>query len=93
MDNLFADLTSSLWHLVQPVLAASAPFLTGIFLAWILNPAVEQLSPKLGTGRAILVTYTLLFAALAALASGFAVLILGALPTDGIESTVQLVMD
>ncbi len=93
MDNLFSDLASSLWSLLQPFLAAVSPLLTGITLAWILNPAVSRLTPRLGTGRAILVTYTLLFTGLSALAAGFAVLILGALPTDGIESTVRLIMD
>ena len=93
MENLFADLIASLWLLIRPVLSAAAPLLTGITLAWTLNPAVDRLSPRLGTGKAILVTYVLLFAALTALAASFAVLILGALPTDGVENTAHLIMD
>lgn len=93
MNNFFTDLLSALWQLVQPILTALSPLLTGIVLAWILDPAVSRLSPKLGTGRAILVTYFLLFSSLSALAAGFIVLILGALPTGGLESTLHLVLD
>ena len=93
MDNLFADLISSLWHILRPVLSAASPLFIGITIAWLLNPAVDRFTPKLGTGHAILVTYTLLFAALAAFAGSFTVLILGALPTEGIEATLQLIVD
>ena len=93
MENLFADLISSLWNLCRPVLAAASPLLIGITIAWLLNPAVDCFTPKLGTGRAILAAYTLLFAVLAAFAAGFTVLILGALPTEGIEATLQLILD
>lgn len=89
MDNLLTDLTSSVLNFIQPFLAAAAPLLIGIILAWFLNPAVSRLTPRLGTGYAILITYTLLFSVLAALAAGFAVLILGALPTEGIENTLH----
>ena len=93
MDNLFTDLISSLWHLLRPVLAAGSPLFIGIIIAWLLNPAVDRLTSKLGTGRAILATYVLLFAALAAFAASFTVLILGSLPTEGIEATLLLILD
>ena len=93
MENIFYDLTSALWQLIQPLLTALSPLLLGIALAWILNPAAERLTPALGAGRAILATYLLLFAFLASLTAGFVILILGALPTGGMESTIRLILD
>lgn len=93
MENIFYDLLSSLWQLIAPLLTALSPLLLGISLAWFLNPAAERLTPVLGPGRAILATYLLLFAFLASLAAGFIILILGALPTGGIESTLRLITE
>ena len=93
MENIFYDLTAALWQLLQPVLSALTPLLIGLVLAYLLHPVVNWLRPRLGTGWAILVTYIALFASLAALAGGFVVLILGALPTGGLQETIQLVME
>jgi len=91
MENIFYDLGLAVWSLVQPLASAFAPLLTGLFLAYLLYPAVKYLTPKTGVLTAILLTYLLLFSSLAALAGGFAVLILGALPTDGLSETAAAI--
>ncbi len=91
MENIFYDLGLAVWSLVRPLISALSPLLTGLFLAYLLYPAVKYLTPKTGTLAAILLTYLLLFASLAGLAGGFAVLILGALPTDGLSETAAAI--
>lgn len=93
MENIFADLGAAFWQIFRPVLSALSPLVIGLLLAYLLHPAVDWLRPKLGTGLSLLCTYITLFSALTALAGGFVVLIVGSLPTGGLEATVGAVTD
>ncbi len=92
MDNLFFDLITSLSRLVAPVFSALSPLIIGLILAYLLNPAVSWFESKIKSRvLAILITYVLVIGALAALIYGFVALIVGALPSGGIDYTLQLV--
>lgn len=107
MDNFFLDILGGLWQIVALALRALSPLTIGLVLAYLLNPAVEwvrlkisgssdeallQESPK-GRSVSILITYTAVLAILLLLIYAFAVLILGALPSGGIEATAAGVYD
>ena len=92
MDNLFLDLTTSLLNLIKPLFSALSPLITGLIIAYLLNPVVNWFEKKLRSrGLAILITYVLAIASVATLLYGFVVLIAGALPQGGLSSTLQLI--
>lgn len=94
MDNLFIDLTTSLLNLIRPLIAALSPLITGLIIAYLLNPVVSWFEKKLHSrGFSILITYILAAASAAALVCGFVVLIIGALPKGGPGLTLQLIKD
>ena len=57
MDNIFAELAAWLGSLAVTVLSALSPLISGLILAYLLNPAVDWLGPRLGRGWAIVITY------------------------------------
>lgn len=107
MDYILVDFLGSVWQLAHTLLKALSPLLTGLILAYLLNPAVEWVrsiifknsekalayeSPK-GRVAAIFITYTAVFLLLLVLIYAFVILILGALPSGGLEETAQKVYD
>ena len=92
MDNIFAELAAWLESLAGTVLSALSPLIIGLILAYLLNPAVDWLGPRLGRGWAIFITYITLGLLLAGMIYGFIILILGALPTGSWQETVNLVI-
>ena len=92
MDNIFAELAAWLGSLAGTVLSALSPLIIGLILAYLLNPAVDWLGPRLGRGWAIFITYITLGLLLAGMIYGFIILILGALPTGSWQETVNLVI-
>lgn len=81
MENLFLDLITSLLNLAKPVISAFSPLITGLILAYILNPAVVWFEGRLKSrGAAVLITFITVAAILSGLIYGFIVLIVGALP-------------
>lgn len=91
MENLFVELAAALWQVLAAILSALSPLLIGLILAYLLDPLVTWLRPKLGSGWAIAVTYISLSLTLFALLGGFVVLILGNLPSGGWQETVQTI--
>jgi predicted PurR-regulated permease PerM len=93
MNNIFQDFFTIIWQLIAPLISAFSPLLIGLALAYFLRPAVDWLSPKVGSVKAILLTYFAFFSAAAALTGGFVILILGALPTGNLHDTITLIAD
>ena len=107
MDNFFLDILSGFWQVIAVIFHALSPLIIGLVLAYLFNPAVEwvrfkiagnpteplpQETPK-GRGAAIFITYTAVLMILLLIIYAFVVLILGALPSGGIEETAANVYD
>ena len=107
MDNFFLDILSGFWQVIAVNFHALSPLIIGLVLAYLFNPAVEwvrfkiagnpteplpQETPK-GRGAAIFITYTAVLMILLLIIYAFVVLILGALPSGGIEETAANVYD
>lgn len=107
MDNFFLDILSGFWQVIAVIFHALSPLMIGLVLAYLFNPAVEwvrfkiagsppqplpQETPK-GRGAAIFITYTAVLMILLLIIYAFVVLILGALPSGGIEETAANVYD
>lgn len=107
MDNFFLDILSGFWQIIAVIFHALSPLMIGLVLAYLFNPAVEwvrfkiagspteplpQETPK-GRGAAIFITYTAVLMILLLIIYAFVVLILGALPSGGIEETAANVYD
>ena len=92
MDNIFTEFISWLSSLAGAVLSALSPLFIGLILAYLLNPAVDWLKPKVGVRWAIFITYITLIASVSAILYGFIILITGALPTGSWQETVNSVI-
>ena len=93
MENLFLDIVISLLNLVRPVISAFSPLITGLVLAYLLNPVVVWFEVRMRSRKlAVLITLLLFFAALTGLLYGFIVLIIGALPSD-LSATAEMVRE
>ena len=94
MENLFLDIIISFLNLAKPVFSALAPLITGLVLAYLLNPAVAWFEPRLRSrGAAVLITFVIVAATLSGLIYGFIVLILGALPQGSPGAIISTVRD
>ena len=94
MENLFLDIIISFLNLAKPVVSAFAPLITGLVLAYLLNPAVAWFETSLRSrGAAVLVTFIIVAAMLSGLIYGFIVLILGALPQGSPGAIISTVRD
>jgi len=93
MENLFFDLTISIFNLIKPVLSALAPLLTGLTLAYLLNPVVIWFERKVKSrSLAILAAYAVVAALICILIYAFILLITGTMPRNpGI--TLQIIKD
>lgn len=107
MDNFFYDIIASLWQIMAVVFRALSPLIIGLLIAYLLNPAVEWVGQKITGGPqgflssrrpkgrviAILITYTSALGLIFLIIYAFVVLILGALPSGGIQQTAEKVYD
>ena len=107
MDNFFLDILSGFWQIIAVIFHALSPLMIGLVLAYLFNPAVEWVRFKIagspteplpqeipkGRGAAIFITYTAVLMILLLIIYAFVVLILGALPSGGIEETAANVYD
>lgn len=105
MSNVFFDLGSQLWQILEIVLEAFSSLIIGLILAYILNGPVEWvrtrifrteksdsyiLEPK-GRVTAIIITYLILFLFFFGIVYAFLILILGALPSGNLYDTLRQV--
>lgn len=106
MYNFFIDFFSSLWAVLAATLRAAAPLIIGLVLAYLMNTPVEWVRSKIsgpqyilssqspkGRGYAILITYAAVSLIIIAILYAFSVLILGALPSGGINDTVSKISE
>ncbi|MBQ4649528.1 MAG: AI-2E family transporter [Firmicutes bacterium] len=92
MDNIFLDLTTALINLIRPLFSAFSPLITGLIIAYLLNPVVSWFEKRLHSrGFSILITYILSALSVTAILCGFVILIIGALPQGGINTTLHLI--
>ena len=92
MDNFIFETGRAAAELSGVVFKAFSPLIIGLIIAYLLNPAVNWFEERLKSrALSILISYCLTSACLAGLLYGFVVLILGALPSGGLESTADLV--
>lgn len=91
MENIFADAAVFLYEPFKAVLGAFSPVFIGLALSYILSPVVDWLSRHMKRGWAILTTYLSVLLGIAGLLYGFIVLIVGSLPSGGIEETFEAV--
>ncbi len=107
MDNFFLELAKGLGHLAAVILKAASPLIIGLTLAYLFNHPVEWVRCKLtgstygqawgerpkGRVPAMIITYTLIFIIILVFIYAFVILILGALPSGGIEETARSVYE
>ncbi|MCI7619590.1 MAG: AI-2E family transporter [Firmicutes bacterium] len=92
MDNFLFETVSALTGILGTAAKAFSPLIIGLIIAYLLNPAVSWFEERLKSRvLSIFITYCLTAAGLSGLLYGFVVLILGALPSGGLESTADLV--
>lgn len=92
MDNFLFETATAVSGLLGVVAKALAPLIIGLIIAYLLNPAVNWFEERLKSrGLSIFITYGLAAAALSGLLCGFVILILGALPSGGLDATAELV--
>ncbi|MGN0734928.1 MAG: AI-2E family transporter [Anaerovoracaceae bacterium] len=92
MDNFLFETASALTGILGTAAKAFSPLIIGLIIAYLLNPAVSWFEERLKSRvLSIFITYCLTAACLSGLLYGFVVLILGALPSGGLESTADLV--
>ena len=107
MENLFIDILGGIWQLIWVILKAFSPVIIGLILAYLLSgPAewirlklfkvqAEMLSTESPRGRvpSILLTYLLVLIILFFILYAFVILIIGALPSEGLQATGEKVFD
>lgn len=92
MNNFLIELAALSVKIFKTVAEALSPLLIGLILAYLLNPAVIWFEKKLKSrGLSIFITFTLAVAAFFGLAYGFVVLIVGSLPSGGLQGTIDIV--
>lgn len=92
MQNFVLNCAEAFLFLLKKILILLSPFLIGLTLAYLLDPLVCWLNNYLkNRSIALILTYLLTFAFLAAIIWGFLFLILGTLPHGGLEETILLV--
>lgn len=94
MDNFLIELTDLFVRILGTAAKALSPLLTGLVLAYLLNPVVNWFEKKIKSrGLSIFITFFLAAAALSGLIYGFVILIIGALPSGGLSETFDTVKD
>ena len=92
MDNFVFEMGRAAAELLGVVFKAFSPLVIGLIIAYLLNPAVNWFEDRIKSrGLSIFITYALAAAGLSGLLYGFIILITGALPSGGLETTVKLV--
>ena len=94
MDNFLIELADLFIRILGTAAKALSPLLTGLILAYLLNPVVNWFERRIKSrGLSIFITFSLAAAALSGLIYGFIILIIGALPSDGLSETLETVKD
>lgn len=92
MDNFVFEMGRAAAELLGVVFKAFSPLVIGLIIAYLLNPAVNWFEDRIKSrGLSIFITYGLAAAGLFGLLYGFVVLIVGALPSGGLDYTAELV--
>ncbi|MDD5928032.1 MAG: AI-2E family transporter [Firmicutes bacterium] len=92
MDNFLFDMAAAVTGLLGIVFKALSPLVIGLVIAYLLSPVVNWFEERIKSRFfSIFITYGLTAAGLCGLLYGFVVLIIGALPSDGIDSTVKII--
>lgn len=92
MDNFLFEIAHAAAALLGAVIKALSPLIISLVIAYLLNPMVSWFEGRIKSrGLAIFITYGLVMAGLSGLLYGFVVLIVGALPSGGLDATINLV--
>lgn len=92
MDNFLFEIARGAAALLGAVVKALSPLIISLVIAYLLNPMVSGFERRIKSrGLAIFITYGLVIAGLSGLFYGFVVLIVGALPSGGLDATIALV--
>ena len=107
MENFFLELAQAAGQVAAVVFKALSPLITGLVLAYLFNRPVEWVRSKIsggssdplltespkGRGAALAITYTAVFIIILLFIYAFVILILGSLPSGGIEETARRVYE
>ena len=92
MDTFLLEAASVLTGILATAAKALSPLIIGLIIAYLLNPAVSWFEGRLKSRTlSIFITYAFTAAGISGLFYGFVVLILGALPSGGLNSTLDLI--
>ena len=92
MNNFLIELAALFMKILGTAAKALSPLIIGLILAYLLNPAVSWFEKRLKSrGLSIFITFLLAAGAVLGLIYGFIVLILGALPSGGLQGTFETV--
>ena len=92
MDNFLFETAHGLAALLGTVIKALSPLIIGLVIAYLLSPMVSWFERRIKSrGFAIFITYGLVMAGISSLLYGFVILIVGALPSGGLDATITLV--
>lgn len=92
MNTFLLEAASVLTGILATAAKALSPLIIGLIIAYLLNPAVSWFEVRLKSRTlSIFITYAFTAAGVSGLFYGFVVLILGALPSGGLNSTLDLI--
>lgn len=91
MNYVYTDVLAVFRQLLDPLFFLLSPVLGGLILAYLLRPIFEWFRNYLAKGWAIFLTYFSAFLFLFGILYGFLILILGALPSGGLQENLNLV--
>lgn len=107
MDNFFIEAAQAFWQIISLILRALSPLFTGLVLAYLLNRPSEWVRTRLFKARddmvssespkgrvpSMIITYSAVLIILFLIVYAFVILMIGSLPSGGIEKTAAQVYD